>query len=143
MSKTQFFRQVKSLPNEIGLDGVGLDAERTSTMFDLQGVTCLSVFVKHTYNAATRIDVNLDMAPEGMDVASGSSTWCKSQSATIVTGTATLAELDVQKATGSASGNYEVRFTDLNAFKGRLRISSTGGNGSDLAYVTIIRGSVN
>lgn len=132
-------KQTKLEPATLGLDGVTLAAERTSSTFALQGVSNLAVFVKHTYSAATRIDVNLDLTPDGLDGIGSVTNWYKSQSVSISSGTATLSELDTQKATGGASGNYEIRFSDLNAAYGRLRISSTSGDASDIAVVTAIR----
>ncbi len=134
------FKQSKLTPAALGLNSVGLDAERTSSTFGLQGATNLAVFVKHTYAAATRIDVNLDLTPDGLDGTGSVTDWYKSQTVSISSGTATLSELDTQKATGSASVNYEIRFTDLNAAYGRLRISSTSGTASDLAVVTAVIG---
>lgn len=121
-------------PAKLGLSAVVLSAEKTSNSFSLWGYPNLAVFVVTTWHAATRIDVNLDVTPDGWDMGAISN-WMKSQSATIASGAATMDELDIQKATSNAVVLFEVRFTELNAVHGRLRISSTAGD-TDTATVT-------
>lgn len=133
----RYRRQRVINPTELGLSAVTLATERTSNSIGLNGASRLAVYVKHSANsAATRIDVNLDVTPEGMSGETVSN-WYVSQTAAIAAGTVTLSDEDIQKAVSGVK-LFEVRFDELNAAYCRIRISGTSGAAGDIVSVTAI-----
>jgi hypothetical protein len=131
----RFLRQTVITPADLGLNGVALNSEKTSSTFSISGCREVAVYVNYTYAAGTAVTVELDMTPEEGSV----SNWYKQQSVSVAAGTGTLSSYVASKAAGAASQKFEIRFTELNGKQARIRIVATGApTASDTAIVTAV-----
>ena len=115
-------------PDQVGLSGAVLSAERTSSTLSSDGREQLTLNVNlSTWAAATTVSV-------AIDVSENSSTWFPMQSESIAAGIATLTPLIWRKAV-SAAALWSIN-TPIHAKYFRVRITSAGGT-TDAASVTV------
>lgn len=119
---------------ELGLDGVALNATQTSNAFSTEGYNQLTTKVVHSNSSATAIAWYIEESDDN------GTTWVRQQTRSVSTGTETLSDHTISKAvTGDKNFNHQLAITSNTA---RLVFSSTGGDASDLATVTVRVGVV-
>lgn len=135
MSTYRFKRQVVLNPGELGLDGVLIanGAEVTGSNMDLTGVDELAVYLNVDYAAGTNLRVALDVTPEAGSV----SNWFLAQSESVTVGVGTANDYVTDRAI-AADKKYVLKFKNINALQGRLRLLSTGGT-TDTVVVRAIK----
>ena len=134
MADFRFLRQRVLTPSELSLDAVTLAANRTSAVFDLTGVSQLAVYLNlSAYSSETSVKVYLDLSPE----VPGSYVAYDQQSIAVAAGVGTATDLYVTH-TVAAAENWEIRFRDLNAMSGKIRLVRAAGAAGDVISVKAI-----
>lgn len=124
----RFNNSITLQPDQVGLNGVVLSAERTSNTIECAGREQLTLYVNlSTWAAASTVSVAIDISENG-------STWFPLQSESIAAGIATLTPLIWRQAVGAAE--LWAIYTPIAAQKFRIRITSAGGT-TDAASVTV------
>lgn len=122
-------------PAEVGLNGVTLAAERTSSSIASTGWNQLSVAVNLTARtAATTVTVSIDFSPDA------GTTWYPIQTGATAAGVVTLSDAVYTKAVSAADTfafNTPIAYDLL-----RLRLNGAGGAAGDVASVTVLLGLV-
>lgn len=113
----------------LGLNGVALNAAKTSNRFTVTGYVQLELDINHTNSSATAISWYFEHSPDA------GTTWMRLQSGALVSGTETLSDHTVTKSV-SASDTFAYllpcgAYDDL-----RVVFSSTGGDANDTVAVT-------
>lgn len=134
MPDYRFIKQLRLGPGDLNLSEVSLDSEQTSESFSVEGYNILTIYIDHTNNSATRVDVNVDVSPYYI---AETPVWYDLTTQAVGSGTATAYDFDGQRSV-SGDDKWVVRLSGINAIAARVRISSTGGAASDLASVHVI-----
>jgi hypothetical protein len=117
--------------HKLGLSGVTLASERTSSSFGVSEREQLTVFVNlSARTSATAVLVNVDASNDG------GTTWFPVQSVAVAGGTGTLSDYTASK-TVSGTDTFEARF-ELNFQMCRIRVSGTSGAAGDVVSVTAL-----
>lgn len=96
-----FSRQTRLIdPITLGLNGVGLDANRTSNAFDVTGANQLKVDVVRVNNSGTATSFYLETSYDG------GTTWTRNVTGSISAGTETLSPHLISMAVTTLAYNY-------------------------------------
>lgn len=124
----RFNNSITLFPDQVGLNGVVLSAERTSNTLSSDGREQLTMNVNlSTWAAATTVSV-------AVDISENSTNWFPMQSESTAAGIATLSPLIWRQAV-SAAELWSIN-TPISSKYFRIRITSAGGT-TDAASVSV------
>jgi hypothetical protein len=135
MSDFRFNKQRYVDPKELGMADVPCNAIKTSSTLDITGANKLTLLCFFTRVAGTG---NIDLVVDAYDVYKND--WVILQATATAAGVVTMSDAVYRKATGSVSQKYEIRLTDLNFTKIRIRLNAAvaAAGASDLLDVAAI-----
>jgi hypothetical protein len=135
MTDFRFNKQRYVDPKELGMADVPCNAIKTSSTLDITGANRITLLCFFTRVAGTG---NIDLAVDAYDPYKND--WVKLNFSSVAAGVNTLTDGLHRKATASASQKWEVRITDLNFNKIRVRLDSAcaAAGASDLLDVAAI-----
>jgi hypothetical protein len=122
-------------PDVTGLSGATLAAERTSNNLSTAGFDQLTIFIDYTYSAASAVTMTLEASDDN------GSTWYRTQTGSISSGTVTLSSQTFTKSTGSADQTFVVNQA-INYDMMRIKVAGTSGDTGDLVTVSVRLGSL-